>query len=126
MRLAPLHAVINDYRHKRKDANVSKLKAMIGFIAAILSIGAIVLSAYNHLRVDELRQFYKEIRSLKMEISLLKPVDGSDVNNCVSGLSGYVRIQQGETPQGGTDINMTLAEREIEIVAFVRPLENFQ
>lgn len=104
---------------------MTRFKEWIGFIAAVLSIGAIGLSAYNHFRVDELREFYNVVKPLKLEISLSQPVDSAEVSNCVTGISGHVRIQPTETSPVGTDINMTLGEREIEIVPFVRPLANF-
>ena len=104
---------------------MSKFKEWIGFCAAVLSIGAIVLSAYNHFRVDELQEFYSAVKPLKLELSLSQPLDSTEVSNCVTGITGHVRIQPTGTSPVGTDINMTLAERKIEIVPFVRPFANF-
>ncbi|RLB91596.1 MAG: hypothetical protein DRH50_10830 [Deltaproteobacteria bacterium] len=103
---------------------MNKFKEWVGFIAAVLSIGAIVLSVYNYFTIDKLQQFYANVKPLGMEIVLSEPNDGAEVGDCVTKILGDVRIRAAETSVVTTDINITLAEQKIEVIPFVRPRGN--
>jgi len=101
---------------------MSKFTQIVGFISAVLSIAAICLAVYNNLKVDRLQQHFEAIKPLKMEISISKPEDGSEIRDFVTEVSGQIIIKSPDNTAQKTETNITIAEKGIEVFPLVRPL----
>jgi len=100
---------------------VEKLKTWVQLIGAIFSILAFLLSAVAFIRVDRLEELFDKIGPLEVQLSLSEPEDGTEVEHYVIEIAGQITVAAHE-PVSSLDVNLTLAERDIDIVPLVRPL----
>jgi hypothetical protein len=100
---------------------MERILKTVGFVAAVLSIAAIIVSAMTYLKVDRLQRLFEEIRPLELEISLIEPESGAEIRGYVTEVEGQITLARRDSDQD-IDVNLTLAQRDIDVVVLVRPL----
>jgi hypothetical protein len=101
---------------------MDKLMKIIQFLSAVLSIIAIAVSFYSYLSVSRLQQHFEAIKPLEMHITITKPEDRAILFHYVTTLEGQIALKTNAWKGNDQDVNIELAQRNIDIVPLVRPL----
>ena len=90
--------------------------------ASVIAILSAVVAVAAYFKTGALQKLIDDTRRLDLRLSMVSPADGSEQNGAVVSWTGRLDLQVPVGARNNLNATLELAERQIQIVPFVRPL----